>query len=71
MATRQAFLDALVSTEPSTELVGASSESSALSGMVPMYALMAAFESVAWLKLISSRRNSSGKGSSNDQLHIH
>lgn len=44
------------------KLVGASSELSAMSGMVPMYLLMAAFESVAWLKLISSRRNSSGKG---------
>jgi hypothetical protein len=42
-------------------LVGASSEASPLGGMVLMYVLMAAFESVAWLKLISSRRGSSRK----------
>jgi len=43
-------------------LVGASSESSPLTGMVLMYVLMAAFESVAWLKLISNRRRRSRKG---------
>lgn len=43
-------------------LVGASSESSPLSGMVLMYVLMAAFESVAWLKLVSNRRRGSRKG---------
>jgi hypothetical protein len=40
-------------------LVGVSSEASPLSGMVLMYVLMAAFETVAWLKLISSRRSGS------------
>ena len=43
-------------------LVGASSEASPLSGMVRMYVLMAVFESVAWLKLISNRRSGSRKG---------
>jgi hypothetical protein len=38
-------------------LVGVSSEASPLSGMVVMYVLMAAFETVAWLRLISSRRS--------------
>ena len=38
-------------------LVAASSKESALSGMVLMYVLMAVFESVAWLKLISNRRS--------------
>lgn len=37
-------------------LVRANSERSPLNGMVLMYVLMAAFESVTWLKLISSRR---------------
>jgi hypothetical protein len=32
-------------------------DASPLSGMVPMYVLMSAFHSAAWLKLISSRRN--------------
>ena len=32
-------------------------EASPLSGMVGMYLLMSAFHAVAWLKLISSRRN--------------
>ena len=40
-------------------LVSASPESSRLSGMVLMYILMATFESVAWLKLISNRERSS------------
>jgi hypothetical protein len=38
-------------------LVGVSSEASPLSGMVVMYVLMAAFETVAWLRLISTRRS--------------
>lgn len=38
-------------------LVAASSKESPLSGMVLMYVLMAVFESVAWLKLISNRRS--------------
>jgi hypothetical protein len=32
------------------------SAASPLSGMVPMYALMSAFHSAPWLKLIASRR---------------
>jgi hypothetical protein len=43
-------------------LVAGSSDSSPLSGMVLMYVLMAAFESVAWLKLICNRRSDSRKG---------
>jgi hypothetical protein len=42
-------------------LVRASSEKSPLSGMVLMYVLMAAFESVPWLKLMSRRRSGSKK----------
>jgi hypothetical protein len=38
-------------------LVGASSEASRMSGMVVMYVLMAIFEAVPWLKLVSSRRS--------------
>jgi hypothetical protein len=37
--------------------VAVSSEGSPLSGMVVMYVLMAAFETVAWLRLISRRRS--------------
>ena len=40
-------------------LVARSSESSPLGGMVLMYVLMAVFESVAWLKLISNLRSGS------------
>jgi hypothetical protein len=36
---------------------------SALSGMVPMYALMSAFHSVPWLKLISRRRSAACRSS--------
>jgi hypothetical protein len=36
--------------------VAVSSEGSPLSGMVVMYVLMASFETVAWLRLISRRR---------------
>jgi hypothetical protein len=43
-------------------LVRASPESSPLSGMVLMYVLMAAFESVHWLKLISNRRSGGRRG---------
>jgi len=32
-------------------------DASSLSGMVPMYLLMSAFHSAAWLKLISARRS--------------
>jgi hypothetical protein len=34
---------------------------SPLSGMTPMYLLMSAFHSSPWLKLISSRRNGTGR----------
>jgi hypothetical protein len=45
-------------------LVGISSEASPLSGMVVMYVLMAAFETVAWLRLISRRRSRCGEDKS-------
>jgi hypothetical protein len=38
-------------------LCAAAQDASPLSGMVPMYLLMSAFHSAAWLKLISRRRN--------------
>ena len=38
-------------------LCSAGQDASPLSGMVPMYLLMSAFHSSAWLKLISSRRS--------------
>ena len=37
------------------------SGASPLSGMVPMYLLMAAFHLAPWLKLISNRRNDVGR----------
>jgi hypothetical protein len=42
---------------PPDMLCAAAHEASPLSGMVPMYLLMSAFHTPAWLKLISSRRN--------------
>jgi hypothetical protein len=38
-------------------LCSATHAGSALSGMVPMYLLMAAFHSAPWLKLVTCRRN--------------
>jgi hypothetical protein len=43
-------------------LVSGGSMSSPLGGMVPMYLLMAVFNSAPWLKLVSSRRNGSRNG---------
>jgi hypothetical protein len=44
---------------PADMLCSASHQASPLHGMVVMYALMSAFHSAPWLKLISSRRNCS------------
>jgi hypothetical protein len=41
---------------PADILCSPSHGASALSGMAPMYALMSAFHSPAWLKLIAGRR---------------
>ena len=42
---------------PPDMLCGAVQHASPLSGMVPMYVLMSAFHSAAWLKLISGARS--------------
>jgi hypothetical protein len=42
---------------PSDVLCSAAQDAAPLSGMVPMYLLMSAFHSAAWLKLISTRRS--------------
>jgi hypothetical protein len=42
---------------PPDMLCSAAHDASPLSGMAPMYVLMSAFHSAAWLKLISSRRS--------------
>lgn len=44
---------------PPDMLCAATQHASPLDGMVVMYALMSAFHSAPWLKLISSRRNGS------------
>ncbi len=41
---------------PPDMFCSAAQDTSALSGMVPMYLLMSAFHSAPWLKLISGRR---------------
>jgi hypothetical protein len=46
---------------PPDVICSAAHGSSPLSGMVPMYLLMSAFHSGAWLKLISSRRAGAGR----------
>jgi hypothetical protein len=42
---------------PPDMLCSAAQNASPLTGMVPMYALMSAFHSAPWLKLISGRRS--------------
>ncbi len=44
-------------------LCSAMSHNSALSGMVPMYALMSAFHVAPWLKLVSARRRDAAQPS--------
>jgi len=41
---------------------------SALTGMIPMYALMCAFHFTPWLKLVSSWRSVAGAGASSVRL---
>ncbi|HEY1944555.1 MAG TPA: hypothetical protein VGH40_20775 [Roseiarcus sp.] len=51
-----ALLTGALGSGPSDMLCQGAHDASPLSGMVPMYVLMAAFHSAPWLKLISSRR---------------
>jgi hypothetical protein len=55
MAVLTAVLDV-----PADMLCGAG-HGSMLGGMVPMYLLMSAFHSAAWLRLISERRRAGGR----------
>jgi hypothetical protein len=56
-----ALLACIHSGGPPAMLCSLASGSSPLSGMVPMYALMSAFHSVPWLRLIFSERNGAFK----------
>jgi hypothetical protein len=50
-----ALLTGVVGRGPPDMLCTAAQDASPLSGMVPMYLLMSAFHSTAWLRLVSSR----------------
>ncbi|MCP3373478.1 hypothetical protein [Bradyrhizobium cajani] len=50
-----AVLTAMIGDSPA-DMLCAAGHGSLLGGMVPMYLLMSAFHSAAWLKLISERR---------------
>jgi hypothetical protein len=52
-----ATITGILGGDPHELLCSAASHSSLLSGMVPMYALMSAFHSAHWLKLISRWRS--------------
>jgi hypothetical protein len=54
-----AVLTAMIGGGP-TDMVCAPGQGLSLSGMVPMYLLMSAFHSAAWLRLISRRREGGG-----------
>lgn len=45
------------------DLLCAAGQGPLLGGMVPMYLLMSAFHSAAWLRLIAERRGASGRPS--------
>jgi hypothetical protein len=51
-----ALLAGVLGGHPPKMLCSAAPDASLLGGMVPMYVLMSAFHSAAWLKLISRRR---------------
>ncbi|OAF11014.1 hypothetical protein AYJ54_08765 [Bradyrhizobium centrolobii] len=53
-----ALLTAVLGGGP-TDMLCSAAHGSLLGGMVPMYLLMSAFHSSAWLKLISNRRRAS------------
>jgi len=50
-----AVLTAMIGSGP-TDMLCAAGQGSVLGGMVPMYLLMSAFHSAAWLRLIAERR---------------
>ncbi|PDT87071.1 hypothetical protein CO669_27900 [Bradyrhizobium sp. Y36] len=56
-----ALSTAMLGNGPADMLCGAG-QGSLLGGMVPMYLLMSAFHSAAWLRLISERRGGNGAG---------
>lgn len=55
-----AALTAMIGGGPS-DMLCAAGQGSLLGGMVPMYLLMSAFHSVAWLRLIAERRRVVGR----------
>jgi len=55
-----AVLTALFGGDPA-DMMCAAGHGSVLGGMVPMYLLMSAFHSAAWLRLISERRRAVGR----------
>ena len=57
----------LTSVFSTPDMLCSSVHASLLSGMVPMYALMSAFHSAPWLKLISNRRSASLAAATEDQ----
>ena len=52
-----ALLTGVVGAGPPDILCATAQNASPLSGMAPMYLLMSAFHSAAWLKLVASRRS--------------
>ncbi|MGY8711341.1 hypothetical protein RAD16_36895 [Bradyrhizobium sp. 18BD] len=54
-----AVLTAMIGGGPA-DMLCAAGHGSVLGGMVPMYLLMSAFHSAAWLRLISERRRGGG-----------
>ncbi|WP_247561798.1 hypothetical protein [Bradyrhizobium sp. 138] len=55
-----AVLTAVIGGGPA-DMLCAAGQGSVLGGMVPMYLLMSAFHSAAWLRLIAERRGGSGR----------
>jgi hypothetical protein len=58
-----AVLTAVAGSGPA-DMLCAAGHGSVLGGMVPMYLLMSAFHSAAWLRLIAERRTSAGVNAS-------
>ncbi|MBR0855157.1 hypothetical protein [Bradyrhizobium liaoningense] len=54
-----AVLTAMIGDDPA-DMLCAAGHGSVLGGMVPMYLLMSAFHSAAWLRLIAERRGGGG-----------
>ena len=55
-----ALLTAVLGGGPQAMICSGMQDGSALGGMVPMYVLMSAFHSAAWLRLIFGRRTGRG-----------